>query len=77
MLRFALHYIREFLQGGYGTGISFEAEASEIGSMVQAHLQQEFAYNAGVSPCQQASGSYVFNSQYRLLQPYPALPIRV
>lgn len=74
VVRFTLRYVQEFLRGGYGTDISFEAEAYEVGRVVQAHLVEEFAYNAGESLCLGALTEHIPNPQYNYLQPYPSLP---
>lgn len=74
VVRFALAYISEYMRGGYGTGISFEADAYQVGRIVYAHLEEEFAYNAGQPPCVLTPAGYVPNALYSLLRPYPTLP---
>ena len=77
VVRFAILYVLEYLQGGYGMNISFEADAFEVGRVIREHLEQEFAFNAGEVPCARTPAGYEPNPLYRLLRPYPALPRRV
>lgn len=77
VVRFSIDYVLEYLRGGYGTEISFEAEAYEVGSVVYAHLEAEFAHNAGQVLCEVTEAGHTPNPLYALLRPYPALPRRV
>ncbi|MFQ5342893.1 MAG: DUF4157 domain-containing protein [Anaerolineae bacterium] len=77
VVRFSINYLLEYLRGGYGTDISAEAEAYELGSTVQAHLEAEFAYNAGQVLCEITPAGHTPNLLYSFLTPYPALPRRV
>jgi len=77
VVRFSINYVLEYLRGGYGTEISAEAEAYELGGIVQAHLEAEFAYNAGQVLCEITPAGHTPNPLYSLLTPYPALPRRV
>ena len=74
VVRFFIDYILAYLRGGYGTNIPFEAEAYEVGRVVYAHLEEEFAYNAGQSLCEITPAGHIPNPRYSLLQPYPTLP---
>ncbi len=75
LVPFALNYVLEYLRMGYGSDISFEAEAYEIGDVVQAHLTQEFEYNEGVSHCSMTpTGEHRPNLVYAYAEPYPDLP---
>ncbi len=74
MVRFAILYLWEYLRRGYGTGISFEANAFEVGRIVQQHLAAEFAFNVGVLPFEVTTAGYRLNPRYRFLHPCPPLP---
>jgi len=74
VVRFAIEYILEYLRGGYGTNIAFEAEAYKVGSAVLDHLEAEFAYNAGQSLCEITPAGHTPSALYRFLRPYSALP---
>ncbi len=72
---FAIDYVRQYLQSGYGEDISFEAEAYELQRIVYAHLAEEFAYNDGVSHCVMTpAGEHSVNLAYAYLEPDPDLP---
>lgn len=73
ILGFALHYVRQFWGGGYGTNISFEDEAYAIQRVVADHLRREFTYNEGRAPCLATDGGRRPNPQYVSLQSYPGL----
>lgn len=73
---FTIEYLREYLRGGYGTGIPFEAEAYEVGGTVRAHLEAEFAYNADHAICLTTPVEHTPNPEYAYLTPYPDLPRR-
>ncbi len=74
VVRFSVDYVLQYMRGGYGTEISFEAEAYHIGSVVYAHLEEEFAYNGGQVLCQVTPAGHNPNPQYTFLTPYPPLP---
>lgn len=73
ILGFGLHYVREFLRGGYGTNISFEDEAYAIQRAVADHLRREFAHNADAAPCLMTAGGHRRNPEYVSLRSYPDL----
>lgn len=78
IIGFALDYIRQYRAAGYGTDISFEKEAYEIGSIVQTHLTEEFTHNDGESVCRMTpAGEHGPNLAYAYLEPYPDLPKQV
>lgn len=77
VVRFSIDYVVQYLRGGYGTDISFEAEAYDIGGIVYSHLETEFAYNAEQVLCEITEAGHTPNPLYSFLSPYPALPRRV
>lgn len=77
LVGFAIDYVRQYLQGGYGEGISFEAEAYELQGIVYKHLEQEFAYNSDHNLCEVTPAGHRPNLQYAYLEPYPELPRQV
>lgn len=74
VVRFSFWYVLGFLRGGYGTGITFEAEAYRIEQVIREHLIQEFAHNANEPLCLETPTGHMPNPNYRLLLPYPSLP---
>lgn len=72
LVPYAILYTWEYLRKGYGTTISFEAEAYELGDVVYEHLLREFDANPGQPPCVGVAG-HRLNPHYRLLVPAPVL----